>query len=74
MVSLSNLLYSILLYDTYNSLIDNTCLHLDIQDGEAVEFEVVEDGSTGKRKATSVTGPGGAEVMGAPFRPREEEY
>jgi cold shock CspA family protein len=38
-----------------------------LADGEAVEFEVEEQGD-GKRKATKVTGPGGADVQGAPFQ------
>mmetsp|Transcript_4499 Transcript_4499/g.6042 ORF Transcript_4499/g.6042 Transcript_4499/m.6042 type:complete len:122 (-) Transcript_4499:224-589(-) len=42
-----------------------------LADGEAVEFEIVE-GDDGRRKAVGVTGPGGSDVQGAPFRPREE--
>ena len=38
-----------------------------LADGESVEFTPVED-SNGRRKATVVTGPGGSEVQGAPFR------
>mmetsp|Transcript_10350 Transcript_10350/g.15370 ORF Transcript_10350/g.15370 Transcript_10350/m.15370 type:complete len:120 (-) Transcript_10350:422-781(-) len=43
-----------------------------LADGEAVEFDIVTD-DNGRRKATAVTGPGGADVMGAPFRPRDDE-
>mmetsp|Transcript_61279 Transcript_61279/g.176377 ORF Transcript_61279/g.176377 Transcript_61279/m.176377 type:complete len:126 (-) Transcript_61279:177-554(-) len=42
-----------------------------LADGEAVEF-VPQTEDSGKIKATQVTGPGGAQVQGAPFRPREE--
>ena len=44
-----------------------------LADGESVEFEVVED-SNGRRKATSVTGPGGSDVQGAPFKPRDDNF
>jgi len=37
------------------------------QDGETVEFEVVEE-EDGRRKASNVTGPEGAYVQGAPRR------
>jgi len=45
-----------------------------LADGEAVEFRVEEDSNTGRRKAVDVTGPGGAEVQGAPFRPDQDSY
>jgi cold shock CspA family protein len=38
-----------------------------LADGENVEFTPVKDDS-GRLKATVVTGPGGVEVQGAPFR------
>eukprot|EP00563_Minutocellus_polymorphus_P002159 CAMPEP_0181048422 /NCGR_PEP_ID=MMETSP1070-20121207/15426_1 /TAXON_ID=265543 /ORGANISM="Minutocellus polymorphus, Strain NH13" /LENGTH=118 /DNA_ID=CAMNT_0023127203 /DNA_START=54 /DNA_END=410 /DNA_ORIENTATION=+ len=37
-----------------------------LADGESVEFEV-EEGDDGRRKASVVTGPDGADVQGAPF-------
>lgn len=40
-----------------------------LADGEQVEFETVEDPKTGKIKASDVTGPGRANVQGAPFEP-----
>jgi cold shock CspA family protein len=40
-------------------------------DGEAVEYIVEIDGN-GRRKAVQVTGPEGAEVQGAPFRPAND--
>mmetsp|Transcript_93130 Transcript_93130/g.260430 ORF Transcript_93130/g.260430 Transcript_93130/m.260430 type:complete len:130 (+) Transcript_93130:94-483(+) len=43
-----------------------------LADGEAVEF-VPQTESNGRVKATKVTGPGGASVQGAPFRP-ENDY
>lgn len=42
-----------------------------LADGESVEYSPVED-DNGRIKATAVTGPGGANVQGAPFR--ENEY
>lgn len=43
-----------------------------LADGEPVEYETVTE-SSGKTKATKVTGPDGAQVQGAPFRPQEQE-
>jgi hypothetical protein len=40
-----------------------------LADGEIVEYKVDTDERTGRRKAVFVTGPGGANVQGAPFRP-----
>lgn len=40
------------------------------QEGEEVEFEVVEEGD-GRRKAKGVTGPDGVHVQGAP---RDSNY
>lgn len=42
-----------------------------LADGEQVEFQVEEDAG-GRVKATSVTGPGGTNVQGAPFRPQND--
>lgn len=42
-----------------------------LADGEAVEY-VVEEDSNGRKKAVQVTGPGGEEVQGAPFRPSND--
>jgi cold shock CspA family protein len=42
-----------------------------LADGEAVEYVVEIDGN-GRRKAVQVTGPEGAEVQGAPFRPAND--
>jgi protein lin-28 len=42
-----------------------------LADGEPVEF-VVETDANGRKKAASVTGPNGANVQGAPFRPERE--
>jgi cold shock CspA family protein len=42
-----------------------------LADGENVEFEPEED-SSGRVKATKVSGPGGAQVEGAPFRPSND--
>ena len=42
-----------------------------LADGEEVEFKVIEDQS-GKTKAIDVTGPGGENVKGAPFQPRDD--
>lgn len=39
-----------------------------LADGEAVEYRVTTD-NNGRRKAIDVTGPGGVQVQGAPFRP-----
>lgn len=45
-----------------------------LADGEPVEYFVETDDS-GRSKATKVTGPGGANVQGAPFRPQSDyEY
>jgi len=41
-----------------------------LADGEAVEYEPFTE-SSGKTKATKVTGPNGAQVQGAPFRPQQ---
>lgn len=40
-----------------------------LADGEEVEYMIDVDPKTGKRKAVQVTGPDGADVKGAPFRP-----
>ncbi|GKY96355.1 cold shock domain-containing protein 4 [Mayamaea pseudoterrestris] len=42
-----------------------------LAEGEAVEFKLETD-QNGKRKATQVTGPGGANVQGAPPAPRQD--
>uniref|UniRef100_A0A7S1UZE3 CSD domain-containing protein n=1 Tax=Grammatophora oceanica TaxID=210454 RepID=A0A7S1UZE3_9STRA len=42
-----------------------------LADGEKVEFDTETD-DTGRLRATSVTGPGGAAVQGAPFRPQDD--
>ena len=42
---------------------------VDFQEGEAVEYSVVQD-PKGKSKAENVTGPMGAFVQGAPRSPR----
>eukprot|EP00980_Cylindrotheca_fusiformis_P022949 scaffold9948_cov129-Cylindrotheca_fusiformis.AAC.17 len=42
-----------------------------LADGEAVEYVPQED-NNGRVKATKVTGPGGATVEGAPFRPQND--
>ena len=42
-----------------------------LAEGESVEFEVMTD-ENGRRKASSVTGPDGTDVQGAPFRPRND--
>ena len=39
-----------------------------LADGENVEFEIATDPKTGKVKAVAVTGPGGRDVQGAPYR------
>jgi hypothetical protein len=43
-----------------------------LADGEAVEYKIDVDPKTGRRKATRVTGPGGAPAQGAPFRPASD--
>ena len=42
-----------------------------LADGEAVEFMAQLD-DNGRTKATQVTGPAGAAVQGAPFRPQSD--
>jgi cold shock CspA family protein len=42
-----------------------------LADGEAVEYKVEID-TNGRKKAVQVTGPGGEEVQGAPFRPSND--
>ena len=42
-----------------------------LAEGESVEFSVETD-DQGRRKAIQVTGPGGADVQGQPFQPRDE--
>ncbi|KAL3943086.1 MAG: hypothetical protein SGBAC_002819 [Bacillariaceae sp.] len=42
-----------------------------LADGEAVEY-VPEVDDNGRTKATRVTGPGGSNVQGAPFRPESD--
>jgi cold shock CspA family protein len=42
-----------------------------LADGETVEFEVSND-PQGRRKAMHVTGPDGAPVQGAPFKPSRD--
>ena len=44
-----------------------------LADGEPVEFIPASD-NAGRTKATKVTGPGGSEVQGAPFRPPNDDY
>jgi cold shock CspA family protein len=44
-----------------------------LADGENVEY-VIETDPNGRRKATMVTGPEGADVQGQPFRPADEFY
>eukprot|EP00543_Licmophora_paradoxa_P007655 CAMPEP_0202458076 /NCGR_PEP_ID=MMETSP1360-20130828/20863_1 /ASSEMBLY_ACC=CAM_ASM_000848 /TAXON_ID=515479 /ORGANISM="Licmophora paradoxa, Strain CCMP2313" /LENGTH=77 /DNA_ID=CAMNT_0049078419 /DNA_START=250 /DNA_END=483 /DNA_ORIENTATION=+ len=44
-----------------------------LADGETVEFVVETDPTNGRTKAVKVTGPGGSNVQGAPFRP-ENDY
>eukprot|EP00548_Thalassiothrix_antarctica_P004109 CAMPEP_0194145674 /NCGR_PEP_ID=MMETSP0152-20130528/18286_1 /TAXON_ID=1049557 /ORGANISM="Thalassiothrix antarctica, Strain L6-D1" /LENGTH=89 /DNA_ID=CAMNT_0038845975 /DNA_START=139 /DNA_END=408 /DNA_ORIENTATION=+ len=44
-----------------------------LADGEAVEYEVETDDQA-RKKATTVTGPDGTNVQGAPFRPQEDDY
>jgi cold shock CspA family protein len=43
-----------------------------LADGESVEF-VPQNEPNGRVKATKVTGPGGSQVQGAPFRPRSDD-
>lgn len=43
-----------------------------LADGETVEYKLDVDGKTGRRKAIQVTGPDGAEIKGAPFRPTSD--
>jgi hypothetical protein len=43
-----------------------------LADGETVEYRIDVDPSSGRRKATRVTGPGGAPTQGAPFRPASD--
>lgn len=46
-----------------------------LADGESVEYIPQVDDRNGKIKATRVTGPDGADVEGAPFRPSNDyEY
>lgn len=40
-----------------------------LADGESVEFETETDASTGKTKASIVTGPGNTNVQGQPYNP-----
>ena len=42
-----------------------------LAEGESVEFSVETD-DQGRRKAIQVTGPGGADVQGQPFQPRDD--
>jgi len=44
-----------------------------LADGEKVEFKVIKD-QNGRLKAIDVTGPGGAEVQGAPYQARSGGY
>lgn len=43
-----------------------------LAENEAVEFKIVEDSNTGKRKAIDVTGPDGEDVKGAPYKSEDE--
>ncbi len=43
-----------------------------LADGEAVEF-IPQNEPNGRVKATKVTGPGGSQVQGAPFRPQPDD-
>mmetsp|Transcript_5815 Transcript_5815/g.8380 ORF Transcript_5815/g.8380 Transcript_5815/m.8380 type:complete len:125 (-) Transcript_5815:103-477(-) len=45
-----------------------------LADGESVEFQTEIDEGNNKVKAINVTGPGGAEVQGAPFREQNDGY
>ena len=42
-----------------------------LADGEEVEFRVATD-DVGRTRAVDVTGPGGAEPQGAPFKPESD--
>lgn len=42
-----------------------------LADGEVVEYRLDVD-PNGRRKAINVTGPGGENVQGAPFRPKSD--
>jgi hypothetical protein len=42
-----------------------------LADGEAVEYTTEED-TNGRLKATGLTGPGGANVQGAPRKPQND--
>mmetsp|Transcript_56109 Transcript_56109/g.77318 ORF Transcript_56109/g.77318 Transcript_56109/m.77318 type:complete len:115 (-) Transcript_56109:68-412(-) len=44
-----------------------------LAEGEEVEFDLMEDDRKGGQKATNVTGPGGAQVKGAPRPQRDQE-
>ena len=44
-----------------------------LAEGEKVEFDLEQD-NTGRKKAINVTGPGGANVQGAPRPPQEGSY
>ncbi|CAE8582196.1 unnamed protein product [Polarella glacialis] len=42
--------------------------------GEQVEFDLEDDTRKGGKKAVNVTGPGGANVQGAPRQQREDSW
>jgi cold shock CspA family protein len=42
-----------------------------LAEGETVEYSIETD-SSGRRKATQVTGPNGADVQGQPFQPQND--
>jgi len=44
-----------------------------LADDEKVQFVIEVDDRSGKRKATNVTGPEGADVQGAPFNPQGDD-
>eukprot|EP00521_Asterionellopsis_glacialis_P007621 CAMPEP_0195289666 /NCGR_PEP_ID=MMETSP0707-20130614/5847_1 /TAXON_ID=33640 /ORGANISM="Asterionellopsis glacialis, Strain CCMP134" /LENGTH=171 /DNA_ID=CAMNT_0040349693 /DNA_START=61 /DNA_END=576 /DNA_ORIENTATION=+ len=57
--------------------VHQTAIHAEgfrsLMDGEPVEFEVLEDDTTGRRSAQNVTGPDGQYVQGRP-RPQYNDY
>mmetsp|Transcript_39725 Transcript_39725/g.93044 ORF Transcript_39725/g.93044 Transcript_39725/m.93044 type:complete len:123 (-) Transcript_39725:74-442(-) len=44
-----------------------------LAEGESVEYTTETDGN-GRSKAVDVTGPGGVDVQGAPFRPANDDF
>jgi cold shock CspA family protein len=43
-----------------------------LAEGEEVEYQLEIDAKSGKSKAVQVTGPGGVDVKGAPFQPKQD--